>query len=495
MRGMDNGNPQPGRDVVVLVYAPRRRALNAKATGLYAHLGIRALESYLACNAPDVKVVCLDGEILTEDEIRREMAAELEDAKFPLVGFSTILGNYSVSLDLALYAKSLNPDVLIVAGGPWATELPLQVLTTAEHIDLVVRGDGEEALLRLVRGADSEHLAGVVSRNSVTVPERTFVPLEQLPWPLARTSTLAPYFENFRRVYPAQSFRTAPIYFKKFGCDQRCPYCAIPKAPMRPRTATEAWHEVMDVSQRLGANHFWDISDNAELGFWEEFGKLSSTFNNHDELSFFTFISAERVTPEFINAFRRAGGVKLFIGFDSHHPRVLRQVKAGRATVEDNLRAIRLIREARLFLDASFIVGLPTETQETFRSTHRFIEDEIAPYERLTLLLVPILTMIPGTHYWSRYFLRQPELRRKYLGEPEQGRYAAPLWSIEELQDDYISKSIDVKLSREEIDSHRDSLASLRPDVFSTWADHPERIVANDPVSTTRRNLLQMTSY
>ena len=169
------------RDVVVLIYAPRRRASNAKATGLYAHLGIRALESYLATNAPDVRVVCLDGEILTENEIREAIATELVSAKFPLLGLSMILGNYSVSLDLAVYAKSLNANVLTVAGGPWATELPKQILATAECIDLVVRGDGEEALLALVRSDNPEHLPGVVCKDSPILSERSFVPLEHLP--------------------------------------------------------------------------------------------------------------------------------------------------------------------------------------------------------------------------------------------------------------------------------------------------------------------------
>lgn len=463
-------------DVVVLAYPPRRRALDAKATGLYASLGIRALESFLAVNAPEVKVVCLDGEAMTEDEIRREAGAALRGANHPLLGLSTILGNYGTCLDLARSAKSLRPDVLTVAGGPWVTELPLQVLNTAGDIDLVVRGDGEEALLKIVEGVNPECVAGVVTKHS-SDGDRTFVPIERLPWPMARVATLAPYFENFRRVYPGQPFRPSAVYFKKFGCDQRCPYCAIPKAPSRPRAPREAWREVLDVSARLGANHFWDVADNADPGFWEQFSALATVYDPRGELSFFTFVSAERVTAPFIDAFRRAGGAKLFIGFDSHHPRILRHVKAGRATPEDNLRAVRLVKKAGLYLDASFIVGLPGETEETFGHTRRFIEEEVAPYDRLSLLLTPILTPIPGTHYWSRYFLRNPVLRRKYLGDPDGHSYAAPTWSIEELQDDYITWAPDVTLRKEEIVTHRGLIGALRPDVFSTWADHPEGVM------------------
>lgn len=461
-------------DVVILVNSPRHRARDAKATGLYAQLGIRALESYLAVRTPWVRVICLDGEVLTDTEIRQSVGAALKDAERPLLGLSTILGNYANSLALARYAKEVNTEVLNVMGGPWATELALQILSTAEDVDLVVRGDGEEALRQLVIGTPPAQISGVVAKGASTLPDRTFVPLQDLPWPLARVNSLAPYFKNFSSVYPGHPFRPAPIYFKKFGCDQRCPYCAIPKVPMRPRTPVEAWHEVTDVVRRLDANHFWDIADNADLSFWREFAQLAPTYNPHGEITFFTFVSAERVTTEFVDAFRRAGGIKVFVGFDSHHPDTLRRVKAGRATVEDNERAVRLIKNAGLYLDASFILGLPHETQRTFSHTQHFIREEVATYERLTLLLMPILTLIPGTHFWSRYFLRNPTLRRKYLGEPEGGRFSAPLWSIEEMNKDYVEGTVDVLLSMTEIQSHRLEMAALRPDVFSTWADHPE---------------------
>jgi anaerobic magnesium-protoporphyrin IX monomethyl ester cyclase len=401
-------------DVVILVNSPRHRALNAKATGLYPQLGIRALESYLAAKVPWVKVVCLDGEVLTDAEISQCMSTVLREAENPILGLSTILGNYANSLDIARKAKEINPYVLTVMGGPWATELPLSILSTAEDVDLVMRGDGEEALRELIVGTPPTQISGLAVKGTVTAPDRTLVALEELPWPLARLTTLEPYFKNFARIYPRQPFKPAPIYFKKFGCDQRCPYCAIPKAPMRPRSPDGAWHEVIDVGSRLNANHFWDVADNADLSFWREFAQLASKYNPHGEITFFTFISAERVTREFVETFRRAGGIKVFIGFDSNNPDTLRRVKAGRATVEDNERAIKLVKAAGLYLDASFILGLPHETQKSFTNTQRFIIEKVAPYDRLTLLLVPILTLIPGTHYWRRYFLGNPTLRRKY---------------------------------------------------------------------------------
>jgi radical SAM superfamily enzyme YgiQ (UPF0313 family) len=262
-----------------------------------------------------------------------------------------------------------------------------------------------------------------------------------------------------------------PLYFKKYGCDQRCPYCAIPSVPMRPRSPREALDEVLFLAERFGANHFWDISDNADVEFWEQFCLEMTRRKVRDELSFFTFISAERVTPRFVSAFQRAGGAKVFVGVDSGDTAVLRRLKAGRATAEDNLRALRLVKEAGLFLDCSIIMAPPGEDKESMQRTLAMVADQIAPYDRLTLLLAPVLTPLPGTHHWARYFGRHPTMRAKYLADPKTRRWVAPTWGVEELQRDYLACTTELAMGADDVFEGQAAIRALRPDVFSTWSD------------------------
>ena len=82
-----------------------------------------------------------------------------------VLGVSVFTFNRHEAMRLAALARKAVPACFIVAGGPHATHLPHHLLLRYPQIDVVVRGEGEETMLDLVRarerGDTNPRLAGI----------------------------------------------------------------------------------------------------------------------------------------------------------------------------------------------------------------------------------------------------------------------------------------------------------------------------------------------
>jgi radical SAM superfamily enzyme YgiQ (UPF0313 family) len=70
---------------------------------------------------------------------------------------------------------------------------------------------------------------------------------------------------------------------------------------------------------------------------------------------------------------RAAGLIGIIIGFESGNQRVLNFIRKG-ATVEQNYEAAAVCKELGIRIQANFMLGIPTETNEEMMDTFRMIE-------------------------------------------------------------------------------------------------------------------------
>src|SRR5271168_3357017 len=121
-----------------------------------APLGILALATPLLRAGFDVRIV--DSTITPN--FRARVIEELRDAL--CLAVSLVTGPMiKETVQIARLAKSLYPDKPVILGGWHPSLLPDQTLA-AEYIDIVVKGQGEEALLEVVdRIAAGESIEGV----------------------------------------------------------------------------------------------------------------------------------------------------------------------------------------------------------------------------------------------------------------------------------------------------------------------------------------------
>src|SRR5688500_1405337 len=106
--------------------------------GIYWPVGLLTIASFLKKQLPGLAVEILDEALLGEDGLDRRLTA-------PVVGIqATSCMTYGSVAKLASRAKAKGS--LVVVGGPFASEVPEQILKRRLFIDAVVCGAGEEPM-------------------------------------------------------------------------------------------------------------------------------------------------------------------------------------------------------------------------------------------------------------------------------------------------------------------------------------------------------------
>ncbi|HQT79755.1 MAG TPA: cobalamin-dependent protein, partial [Rhodopila sp.] len=106
--------------------------------------------SLKAAGFTDIRFIDAMTNNLSDDDLRAILATEQPD----VIGATAITPSIYKAEHVLRIAKDMHPDAVTILGGIHATFMYQQVLTEAPWIDVIVRGEGEEILLDLVRAID-----------------------------------------------------------------------------------------------------------------------------------------------------------------------------------------------------------------------------------------------------------------------------------------------------------------------------------------------------
>lgn len=111
----------------------------------------------------------------------------------------------------------------------------------------------------------------------------------------------------------------------------------------------------------------------------------------HKRIQWECLLRVDQAEAELLKQMKQAGCIQIEYGFESGSDTALRRLGKN-ASLEQNRRAVRLMREAGLRIFADIMVGLPGETEEEFRQTLQFIR-----WARPEILSASRLGPLPGT--------------------------------------------------------------------------------------------------
>src|SRR5579884_4465385 len=228
---------------------------NQEAT---APLGILAVSTPLVRAGYEVRIV--DSTITPN--FHERVLQELDDAL--CLAVSLVTGPMiRETVQIARAAKQLYPDKPVILGGWHPSLLPHQTLA-ADCVDIVVRGQGEDALLEVVRriedGADMRGIAGVGYKEDGRLrfnPRRELRPIRELP---PKAYHLAD-FDAYERV----AGRRWAMYTSSLACPYECAYCTNQGLYGRKWNALEpeqVAEETTDLVSRYGLSLLWIVDDN-----------------------------------------------------------------------------------------------------------------------------------------------------------------------------------------------------------------------------------------
>src|SRR5271156_4156031 len=287
-----------------------------------APLGILAVSTPLLRAGYQVKII--DSTITPH--FQKRVLEELKDAL--CLAISLVTGPMiRETVLVARAAKQLYPDKPVILGGWHPSLLPHQTLA-AEYVDVVVKGQGEDALLEIVeRIAARESLQGVEGvgykegGRLVFNPSRTLKPIRELP---PKAYHLAD-FDAYERVCG----RRWGMYTSSLACPYNCGYCTNDGVYGRKWNALDpeqVVEETTDLVSRYNLELLWIVDDNFLVDRERAIGIAEGLIRRGVQFDWSIQASTNlvnRFTVEELKLLRRAGLSQVAQGADSGSPKVL----------------------------------------------------------------------------------------------------------------------------------------------------------------------------
>jgi anaerobic magnesium-protoporphyrin IX monomethyl ester cyclase len=299
-----------------------------------------------------------------------------------LIGFSLIFQFYIHQFgDLVRYLRKHGVTCHFTMGGHFPSLSYQHTLDLVPELDSVVRFEGELTLLELVEslsaGEDWRRIQGIAYRNDERVianPLRPLVSnLDQFPYP-----------ERDFQPETVLGHRAMPLVASR-GCARTCSFCSIhtfyraaPGKVVRTRQPARVVEEMSQLHEERGITIFLFQDDDFPL-FGPVWRRWTMEFLDHLHRSglpgraiWKINCRADAVDPELFRAMRDAGLYLVYMGLESGSEEGLDTLNK-KITVEQNLRAVRILKKIGLMFEFGFMMFDPSSTFAAIEDNVHFL--------------------------------------------------------------------------------------------------------------------------
>lgn len=363
------------------------------STEATAPLGILAVSTPLLRAGYSITII--DSTITPN--FQKRVLEELKDAL--CLAVSLVTGPMiKETVQIARAAKRLYPEKPVILGGWHPSLLPDQTLA-AEYVDIVVKGQGEDALLEIIKRIEAgESIDGVAGagykedgRLRFNAP-RALRPLVEMP---PKAYHLAD-FDAYEKVCG----RRWAMYTSSLACPYSCGYCTNEGVYGRKWNALspeQVGEETCDLVTRYGLELLWIVDDNFLVDRDRAVGIAENIIRRGVQFKWSVQASTNlvcRLTHEELTLLRRAGLTQVAQGADSGSPKVLRLMNKDFQKVETIYAAAEKLTNAGIRPSFNMIFGYPGEGEEERKES--------------VALIMNICRRYPGAEFWTNIFTPYP---------------------------------------------------------------------------------------
>src|SRR3954467_6272 len=358
-----------------------------------APLGILAVSTPLLRAGYNVRII--DSTITPQ--FQDVVLAEMEDAI--CLAVSLVTGPMiRETIQIARAVKSRYPHKPVVLGGWHPSLLPDQTLA-ADCVDVVVKGQGEDAFLEIVQHLEAgESLKGIPGigykeegRLMFNVP-RTLKPIRELP---PKAYHLAD-FDAYQRVCG----RRWAMYTSSLACPYNCSYCTNDGVYGRKWNALDpeqVVEETTDLVSRYGLSLLWIVDDNFLVDRNRAVGIAEGLVRRGVQFEWSIQASTNlvnRFTVEELKLLRRAGLSQVSQGADSGSEKVMHLMNKDFQKLDTIYTAADKLTQAGIRPSFNMIFGFPGEGEQERRES--------------VALIMDICRRFPGAEFWTNIFTPYP---------------------------------------------------------------------------------------
>lgn len=348
----------------------------------------------------------------------RQTAREILKRQFRVLGISVFQAAARKTFKLLKYLRRGGLKAHITLGGHFPTLKDREIMDYAPEVDSIVRGEGEHTLLELVRAlSDGGALSGILGltyRQGSEIVRNDSRPLirdlDSLPFPARDTLNV-------------QKWGPRAMVAASRGCYAACSFCSIRsfyKSSAGPTWRGRSPENVVDEVEWLHKTYGVTSISFADDDFFGpgRAGKERARRIGEEILQrglmieFHISLRANDVEEELL-AFLKSSGLRgVFLGLESGIQSDLDFYAKG-VTVEDNVRALKVMRNLGLDVKVGFILLNPTSRFDEVIRNLEFLKEHdlrnVVPNELMVLAGTPV-----EQHLESQGSLSGPFWRRTY---------------------------------------------------------------------------------
>ncbi len=355
--------------------------------------GITYLGAVLRQNGYDVMLL----DIYPSDNLN-EIVEKLKKYQPDIIGFSVLTTNFFRAKALAMVLKETFPHSIFCAGGIHPTVRPEETIEKM-NLDFVVIGEGENVFVKVCNSLQkSETIEGIKGisfkkQNGFYVNKEIDVvnDLDLLPFPA-------------RDLLPVTRYLIPPGYIRSHflkrvmsvltsrGCPSKCTFCnssSIFHNRIRRRSVENVMSEIIYLVEHYNIDGIYFHDETFTID--PEWITTLCSRLKHLALRWGCQTRVTLVSDELLGVMKEAGCIQIDFGIESASKRMLKIIKKG-STPELAIKALKLTKKNHIKSFASFMVGLPEETEADMIENVKFLK-KIKP----DFTYFNIYTPFPGT--------------------------------------------------------------------------------------------------
>lgn len=398
-------------DLVGTPYAMRKFRVQHQPLGLLSLAATAEQKSEV-----DVRIA---DEIVGDDTFK-----EIDSYRPDFVGLSVPTTLFKRADLIAEYAKKRGAKVIF--GGPHCSALPRQSLEDSVA-DVVVYGEGDYTLPRLLTESDWTSIQGIVYRKNGEILQNPCAPpiedLDALPLPARHLLNLRKYAHDAEFGFHVPYRDNMMRIFASRGCSHFCSFCGrhvVFTRNTRFRSAESLKDEILQYQKEYHSQSIMFMDDTFTESETHCVGVSEMLLENNIKLNWGCF-SRVRIKKEILQLMKRAGCKMIEFGIESGSPRMLKKIRKNIST-DQIAETYRYVRELGIKTKAFFIIGLPGETEDDYKKSL-----ELACKVNPNYVLLTVFVPLPGSELFdelkidvnelygkSWFYPDDPVLRRRY---------------------------------------------------------------------------------
>lgn len=383
------------------------------------HLGVLCMSSVLKNNGHESTV------LIRHEEKR--IVEKVKELKADIVGFSCTTGVHLHALKDAKSIKKSIPGIITIMGGPHATFSPEVIY--ADCLDMVCRGEGENALLQLADHLDRKTDYSCVSNLWVKKDENIF---KNEVAPLIENIDELPFADRSHYLrYPVLRNKEERAIMFGRGCPYDCTFCFNSSLRdmykgkgryIRRRSIDNVIRELKELKSKYFVKQI-SFEDDTFLDDKDWILKFLKEYRTHIGLPYRCHTRFDTINDDTAAMLKSSKCYLVALGLESGSEKRREQILKKRLKTQDILTGADILHRHGLRFLAYNIIGSPNETTDEAIDT-LMLNRKIKPDFPFSSLFQPYpgtaivreyniggnLEQIPPS-FWSRSVIKQDNIR------------------------------------------------------------------------------------